>query len=117
MGIFGWIKGLIFRKKKEPEPIDTGPEDLGPLTPLKEEREELTPTKPLPPREPFSPVGPMAPPGAETERGSVEASNLNAKVDLLMTKMENISLQNRTIDERLKAIEKKLEEMRGIRYY
>jgi len=122
MGIFGWMKGLIFRKKEEPEPIDTGPEDLGPLIPLKEERESLTPTRPpsareaLPPRE-IPPIEPMTPPRTEPGRGNMESMNLNAKLDLLLTKMENINLQNRTIEERLKAIEKTLAEMRGIRYY
>jgi hypothetical protein len=118
MGIFGWVKGLVFRKKKEPEPIaDTGPEDLGALTPLREEREGLTPARePLSPRETLPPIEPMAPPRVEPE-GGIEASNLKAKIDLVLTKMENISIQNRTIDERLKAIEKTLAEMRGIRYY
>jgi len=115
MGIFGTIKNLIFRKKEvEPSFEETGT-DLGPLSPLREEREAGPAREALPYREP-----PAIEPAIPHETGvgkEMEMSNLKAKLDLLLTQIENISLQNRTIDERLKAIEKTLAEMRGIRYY
>lgn len=118
MGILGKIKGMIFRKKE----IDTSPlSDIErePLTP------DLTPRHdPLSRREPLSPR-PFTPeplPGSRfgtelAETKQAEMSNLKAKIDLLLTEINSVKIQNQTISERLRSIEKQLAEMRGIRYY
>jgi len=104
MGIFGSIKDKIIRKK-EVEPVPEEP--LEPLTPLRPEREALEPIRetPLEPTEKYS------------EKETAEITNIRAKIDLLLTEIDSIKIQNRTIDERLRNIEKLMAEMKGIRYY
>lgn len=119
MGIFSKITGIFRRKKKEPLSDDLG-EDLGPPVPLKSE------DKPLPPpgeplrREPLTPPPPAFEPLPSTktpETESIDVSNIKAKLDLLLTQIENVKIQNKNVEERLKSIEKMLAEMKGIRYY
>jgi len=60
----------------------------------------------------------MAPPSPRlTEREDIDVSNVKAKLDLLLTQMESIKIQNKNVEERLKVIEKMLADMKGIRYY
>jgi hypothetical protein len=116
MGIFDRMKGIFSRKK---ETIPTEPSlDLesipltkptGPSTP---ERELATLREPLPPREPLAPTEPY-----RTPEERAEITNVRAKLDLLLTELDSIKTQNQMINERLKAIEKSLGEIRGIRYY
>ncbi len=120
MGIFGWIKNR-FGKSKDIETPPIEEPELEPISPIRTEGETVPPSRePLPPREtiPTAPssLEPMTSP-KPTERENIEITNVGAKIDLLLTKMENLSVQNKTIEERLKAIEKALAEMRGIRYY
>lgn len=77
----------IFRRKKKVEP----------LPPVEKPPEKL--------------------PGELPEAEKIRADNIKAKLDLIMTELDNIKTQNQMINERLKGIEKKLIEMRGIRYY
>jgi len=118
MGIFGKITGIFRRKKGEP-PLEEPP-DLGPLTPLRTEEKPLPPGEPLP-RRPLSPppsLEPLSPPSQRMpEREDIDVSNIKAKLDLLLTQMESVKIQNKNVEERLKSIEKMLAEMRGIRYY
>ena len=111
MGIFGWVKNRVFRNKEsiETPSIETSP-DLEPIATLRAER------GPVQPRETLSPMEPLTPPGLP-EREQVEMTNVKAKLDLILTEMDSIRIQNRNIDERLKSIEKTLAEMRGIKYY
>jgi hypothetical protein len=108
--MFGWVKNLVFKKKEhiEPPSLDTGPE-LEAISPLRER-------VPMPQREPLSPMEPLTT-GGLPEREQVEMSNVKAKLDLILTEMDSLRIQNRNIDERLKAIEKALAEMRGIKHY
>jgi hypothetical protein len=105
MGIFGSIKGIIFRKK-ETEPIPEEP--LETLTPLRPEREAL---------EPIRETQTLEPTAKYSEKEIAEITNIRAKIDLLLTEIDSIKIQNRTIDERLRNIEKLMAEMKGIRYY
>lgn len=87
MSIFSRIKG-IFRRKEKPE---IPSEEIGVE---------------------------MIKPGPEVARiQKITMDNLNARLDLIMTELDSIKTQNRTINERLKAMEKILTEMRGIKYY
>jgi len=110
MGIFGLAKNLVFKKKEniEPPPLDMGPE-LEAIPPLRERG-------PMTQRDSLSPMEPLTTTGLP-EREQVEMSNVKAKLDLILTEMDSIRIQNRNIDERLKAIEKILAEMRGIKHY
>ena len=110
MGIFGSIKNIVFRKKKEDISLE---EPLEPLTPLSPEREALEPLRETPPLEPIS----RYPETKYPEKETAEMSNIRAKIDLLLTEIDSIKIQNRTIDERLRNIEKLLAESKGIRYY
>ena len=118
MGILDKMKRVFSGRKKENIPVEPSPElepipltkPTGPLTP---ERELSTLREPLPSREPFPPIEPV--PRSSEERA--EITNVRAKLDLLLTEMDSIKTQNQMINERLKAIEKVLGEMRGIRYY
>jgi len=110
MGIFGSIKGLIIRKKKVEPPPEEPLESLPPLT---SDREALEPLRENPPLEPL----PRYSETKYSEKENVEMSNLKAKLDLLLTQIDSIKIQNKNIEERLKGIEKSLAEMRGIRYY
>jgi hypothetical protein len=113
MGIFDGIKRAFGRKKEtipepspELEPIPlTKPTELA--TP-----ETLTIKEPLPSREPLRPPEPY-----RTVEERAEITNVRAKLDLLLTEIDSIKTQNQMINERLKAIEKTLGEIRGIRYY
>ena len=51
------------------------------------------------------------------ESEKIHSDNIRVKLDLIMTELDNIKTQNHMMNERLKGIEKKLVEMRGIRYY
>lgn len=51
------------------------------------------------------------------QTSSSDISNLRAKLDLVLTEIDSIKTQNQTINERLKAIEKALIDMKGIKYY
>ena len=121
MGIFGKITGIFRRKKGEPSLEE--PPDLGPLTPLRTEERPLPPSaEPLSPAHRPTSLEPLPPPpGLQTrispERESIDVSNIKAKLDLLLTQMESVKIQNKNVEERLKSIEKMLAEMRGIRYY
>lgn len=119
MGIFDKVTGIFGRKKKvEPPPIEKR-EPLEPLPLTRPEGATLPPRGLPPPREPLPPrpIEPLAPPRFAPDTERIDTSNLRAKIDLLLTEMDSIKTQNRMIDERLKAIEKTLAEMRGIRYY
>jgi len=114
MGIFDRVKGIFGRKKKV-EPPPKKPEPLEPFPLTRPEGATLPPPRgplPPPPR-----LEPLAPPRFAPEAERIDTSNLKAKIDLLLTEMDSIKTQNKMIDERLKAIEKTLTEMRGIRYY
>ncbi len=122
MGIFGKIIGIFRRKKKEP-PLEEGP-DLGPITPLRTEAKPLPPPGEPLPREPLAPargpptLEPLSPPSQRMpEREDIDVSNIKAKIDLLLTQIESVKIQNKNLEERLKSIEKMLAEMKGIRYY
>ena len=134
MSIFDRIKGIFGRKRKVEPPIEKPkPEPLEPLTLTRPEDATLPPRglphprEPLPPaRRPMEPLAPppprpyiepLAPPRLTPETQRIDDSNLKAKIDLLITQMDSIKTQNKMIDERLKTIEKKLTETRGIRYY
>ena len=116
MGIFDKMK-RVFSRKKEAIPTEP-PLDLesipltkpaGPSTP---ERELATLREPLPQREPLAPTEPY-----RTPEERAELTNVRTKLDLLLTELDSIKTQNQMINERLKAIEKALGEIRGIRYY
>ncbi len=47
----------------------------------------------------------------------IHMDNLKARLDLILTELDNIKIQNRTMTERIKNIEKTLAEMKGIKYY
>jgi len=104
MGILGSIKDKIIRKKEVEPPPE---EPLEPLTLLRPEREALEPIR----------ESPLEPTAKYPEKETAEITNIRAKIDLLLTEIDSIKIQNRTIDERLRNIEKNLAEMRGIRYY
>lgn len=87
MGIFGWIKRK-FKRKEKLEEI--------PKAPLQTET-RITETQ------------------KQTEK--ITMDNIKARVDLVLAELDSIKTQNQTINERLKAIEKTLVEMRGIKYY
>lgn len=123
MGIFGRIKGIFGRKKEvetpppaeEPEPFGLPPPRSERALPPRSETGLPPPREPLarrlpPPMEPMAPSRPMP-----TERADI--TNLRAKIDLLITEVDSIRTQNQMINEKLKAIEKALADMRGIRYY
>ena len=123
MGIFDRIKN-IFGKREEVETPPIPEEEREPLTPyITPPEHEALPVMRESPREfarpPTPPPLPSIKPSHELEpeaRGA-EMSNLKAKIDLLLTQVDSIKTQNQTINERLRAIEKTLAEMRGIRYY
>jgi len=116
MGMFDKMKGVFNRKKNEPIPIEP-PLDLEPIPLIKSsgsmnlEREQAF-KEPLAPRESLAPTEPY-----RSSEEKAEITNVRAKLDLLLTEMDSIKTQNQMINERLKAIEKALAEMRGIRYY
>lgn len=89
MSIFTKIKNIFKRKK----PV----EELPPLEEIPELKKEVVSTS--------------------QEQQKVELSNVRAKLDLVLTELDNIKIQNQMMNERLKAMEKTLAEMRGIRYY
>jgi hypothetical protein len=65
---------------------------------------------------------PLTPPGYQTpskepQRGDIDSSNIKAKLDLLLTYVESIQIQNRNMEERLKSIEKMLGQRKPIKYY
>ncbi|MCX6821268.1 MAG: hypothetical protein NTW30_00670 [Candidatus Aenigmarchaeota archaeon] len=115
MDIFGKVKGVFSRKKND---LTVPKEDIGPdLEALPMTRPEIDPLRsrePTPPREQF---GPMESISRLPEENKVDISNVRAKLDLLLTEMDSLKTQNQMISERLKAIEKILADMRGIRYY
>jgi len=90
MSIFTRIKN-IFRRKKP--------------------KEELPPLEELPKESGEKPVE------KSPEAQRMEFSDVKAKLDLVLTQLDNIKTQNQMMNERLKAMEKTLTEMRGIRYY
>jgi len=117
MGIFDKMKGMFGRKKIEATPTEPSL-DLEPLPLTKQagssisERESSTMREPFPSRESLAPTEPYRTPGERAEM-----TNVRAKLDLLLTELDSIKTQNQMINERLKAIEKALAEIRGIRYY
>ena len=108
MGIFGTLKRII-RRKREDIPPD---EPLEPIPPLTSDT-GLEPLRETPSLEPI----PRYPEPKYSEKDTAEMINLRAKIDLLLTQIESVQIQNKNIDERLKNIEKTLAEMKGIRYY
>jgi len=48
---------------------------------------------------------------------SLASEELRSKIDLILTKLENLKMQNENLEERIRRIERILAEMRGIRYY
>ena len=118
MGIFDKVKGIISRKKRVELPPIEKPEPFEPL-PLTRPEGALPPRGLPPPREPLAPPPRLEPltPRFTPDAERIDTSNLKAKLDLLLTEMDSIKMQNRMIDERLKKIEKALTETRGIRYY
>ena len=87
--VFGWIRRKFRRKEKELEEI--------PETPLPTAETRITETQ------------------KQTEK--ITLDNIKARTDLIIAELDSIKTQNQTINERLKAIEKTLVEMRGIKYY
>lgn len=79
MGIFGRIKGIFRRKKKELPPV-----------PAEATRLAKPPT---------------------TEAATME--NMKAKMDLMMTHLDSLKVQNETLNERIKNIERLVTEIRG----
>jgi len=120
MGILGKIKGLFGRKKED---YSLPPEEpLGPPSVTRPEepipREEITTPRESLRRESLTAApSSFEPLRREPEMKEADVRNLRAKLDLLLTEMDSIKTQNQMINERLKAIEKTLAEMRGIRYY
>lgn len=53
----------------------------------------------------------------EKQSEKINMDNMKAKLDLILTDLDNIKTQNRVVQERLKNMEKTLAEMKGIRYY
>ncbi|MBD3155462.1 MAG: hypothetical protein GF368_02295 [Candidatus Aenigmarchaeota archaeon] len=53
----------------------------------------------------------------EEQSEKIHMDNMKAKLDLILTDLDNIKTQNRMVQERLKNMEKTLAEMKGIRYY
>jgi hypothetical protein len=125
MGVFDKVKGIFSRKKVETPPIKrepleplplTKPENTTPPKRLPIPREPLQKTRPIKQLTPPKPIEPLAPrPIPNAQR--IDENNMRAKIDLLLTQMDNIITQNRMMDERLKKIEKSLTGTRGIRYY
>ncbi|HDJ96469.1 MAG TPA: hypothetical protein ENG45_00150 [Candidatus Aenigmarchaeota archaeon] len=115
MGFFNKITG-IFKKSKEESPTPAeveSPPELPPELPPKpvtetKELEEKSAEVPLPTTPPLPPL---------PKRESLDTQSLKAKIDLLITQVENLKVQSENINERLKMVEKLLEEMRRIRYY
>jgi len=115
MDLFGGIKGIFGKKKRElPMPKEDIGSDLESIPLTRPEFEPLHQREPMPQREQLSPIEqiPRLP-----EENKVDMGNVRAKLDLLLTEMDSLKTQNQMINERLKAIEKLLAEMRGIRYY
>jgi len=115
MGVFDKMKGMLTRKKIEAIPTEPSL-DLEPL-PLTKQAESLTSERESPMREPFPSREPLAPTEPYRPEERAEMTNVRAKLDLLLTELDSIKTQNQMINERLKAIEKALAEIRGIRYY
>jgi hypothetical protein len=115
MDILGSVKGVFGRKKKDVvTPVEEAGPDLESLPLTRPEIEPLHPREPMPSREQLTPMEliPRLP-----EESKVDIANVRAKLDLLLTEMDSLKTQNQMINERLKAIEKLLADMRGIRYY
>jgi hypothetical protein len=47
----------------------------------------------------------------------IHMDNVKARLDLILTELDNIKIQNKVMTERIKNMEKTLAEMKGIRYY
>ena len=116
MGIFGKFKGILGKKKKETVENPSEEPLVPPVTREEIPREELS-REPL--RREVAPTPALTPTPIEhpSRPEKADISNLRTKIDLLLTEMDSIKTQNQMINERLKAIEKTLAEMRGIRYY
>ncbi len=115
MGMFGKVMGMFGKKKNNlpPPKEDTGP-DLDSIPMTRPDIEPLHSREPMPTRDQFSPLEPMQ---KLPDENRADIGNVRAKLDLLLTEMDSLKTQNQMINERLKAIEKMLAEMRGIRYY
>ena len=92
MSIFSRIKERFSRNKYNEMP------DLDELT------------KPLPDRS--AEAGDI-----QNQQEKSHLENVKAKLDLVLTELDNLKIQNQTMNERLKNIEKTLVDMKGIKYY
>ncbi|MCD6403054.1 MAG: hypothetical protein J7K98_01855 [Candidatus Aenigmarchaeota archaeon] len=130
MGIFDRI-GRILKKKEDvnkTEKLEPLPLNLPSLeshkvndlsdTPMENMVEDVKPFEtfeaPLPPTKPVPVTSPNV---TEEKPDDLSHETVKTKLDLILTKIDNLKAQNEAIIERLKKIEKSLEERRGIRYY
>ncbi len=115
MDVLGKVKGIFGRKKDDfaiPKG-DTVP-DLEALPLTRSEIEPFHSRETIPQREQLSPMASIS---RLPEENRIDIDNVRAKLDLILTEMDSLKTQNQMINERLKAIEKVLADMRGIRYY
>jgi len=59
----------------------------------------------------------QAQPKTQQTTSSSDIGNLRAKLDLILTEIDSVKTQNQNMNERLKAIEKAIIDMKGIKYY
>jgi len=53
----------------------------------------------------------------QEQQNKIRMDNVKAKLDLILTDLDNLKTQNQMTNERLKNIEKILADMKGIKYY
>jgi hypothetical protein len=90
MGLFK----KIFRRKKKTRTIET---------------KKLPETQTSFQKEGISDIG--------NQERKIHLDNVKTKLDLVLTELDNIKTQNLMIKEQLRNIEKRLAEMKGIKYY
>jgi hypothetical protein len=122
MGLFDKVNLNFMKKKTEDTSADSGPSDyssslgmnkpvFGPDQKMTYD-EQHTPTSQSYPSQnyPSSNYGPAPlPPLSQNQFASQE--NMKAKIDLMMTQVESIRLQNENLNERLGQIEKMIKQL------
>ena len=97
MSIFGKIKNKFRRKKYKDLPdLDKLTKNLPPIP------ENIQATKS---------------PELQEQEQMIRMDNVKSRLDLVLTELDNLKIQNKLMTERLKNIEKTLADMRGIKYY